>query len=220
MPRTTGIVVSVLIGLLITNMEPAVRALAQDGAAQVTPTKKIPPDYKSWSLFLICNPSWIVDKGDQGIADLFKAYKAFGEAIGDKNLAVWFLKKDNQPPTVANADISRMSSYCQEYGLVPSKTPQVVATTRYPDDAAGSYDYVVVNLGTNASESALSLTALTDQLLRTGLNQANLNDNERWTRFISAGEAAFNTAGCLLNRMSLSINVGVAKVELASKIVC
>src|ERR1700737_4544399 len=46
--------------------------------------------YKSWSLFLICNPRWMLENGDKGIRDLFIAYYAFSRAIGPYNLAVWF----------------------------------------------------------------------------------------------------------------------------------
>jgi hypothetical protein len=190
-----------------------VSARAQ-AAYEVVPTAQIPRSYESWSLFLICNPKWMLDKGDKGVVELFNAYKAFGAAIGEKNLAVWFWKKPAQTPTLENTDIGRMVSYCQKYHLLPSKTPQVIATTNYPDEPKIA-NWVAVNLGTNAQDSASALTALTDQLLSTGLKQADLDENERWRRFITAGAAAINSVGCYLNKVSLSFNVGVAKVEMA-----
>ena len=56
---------------------------------EVTPTVEIPHDYSSWSLFLVCNPAWINENGDKGVAELFNQYRAFGRAIGPKNLAIW-----------------------------------------------------------------------------------------------------------------------------------
>ena len=99
-------------------------------AYEVMPLQQIPRSYDSWSLFLVCNPAWLLENGDRGIAELFRAYKAFGQAIGPKNLAIWFWKAPAMTPTLENTDIGRMSEYCQKYRLTPSDTPQVVATTR------------------------------------------------------------------------------------------
>jgi hypothetical protein len=36
---------------------------------EVMPTVEIPKEgYGSWSLFLICNPAWIIKNGDKGIS--------------------------------------------------------------------------------------------------------------------------------------------------------
>ena len=73
------------------------------------PIPEYPPiakaHYKSWSLFLICNPGWILVNGDDGILKLFSAYKAFSQAIGPKNLAVWFSNPPTQVPTTDTTDI-------------------------------------------------------------------------------------------------------------------
>src|SRR6267378_5806054 len=90
---------SALIGIIIASMGLPMSARA-GAKVEVTPTEQIPRNYESWSIFLVCNPEWMLNKGDQGIADLFKAYKAFGAAIGEKNLAVWFWKKQTQNPTI------------------------------------------------------------------------------------------------------------------------
>jgi hypothetical protein len=89
---------------------------------ELTPTTEIPRSYKSWSLFLICNPAWIVENGDKGIEELFHRYKAFGESIGPNNLAIWFWKKPAVTPTSDNTDISRSEVYCEKYKLPPSIT--------------------------------------------------------------------------------------------------
>ncbi len=101
---------------------------------EVTPTIAIPKNHSTWSLFLVCNPAWILQNGDQGIAELFKQYKAFGDAIGPNNLAIWFWKKPGTP-TADNTDVSRSSTYCERYKLLPSESPHVLVTTSYPDDA-------------------------------------------------------------------------------------
>jgi len=182
-------------------------------ASELMPMQQIPKNYDTWSLFLVCNPSWIVENGDRGVADLFRAYKAFGQAIGPKNLAIWFWKEPAMSPTIDNTDINRMSEYCQKYQLTPSDTPQVVATTRHPDDTELG-DRVVANLNGNASNSARALTDLADQLLKSGLNQSGLDNSDRWRRVATAGSAALSSVACYFNKVSISIKTSVLNAEI------
>jgi len=182
-------------------------------AYEVMPLQQIPRGYDSWSLFLVCNPAWLLENGDRGVAELFRAYKAFGQAIGPKNLAIWFWKAPAMTPTLENTDIGRMSEYCQKYRLTPSDTPQVVATTRHPDEPEPG-DRVVANLNGDAANSARALTDLTDQLLKTGLNQSGLDDSDRWRRVASAGSAALSSVACYFNKVSISIKTGALNAEL------
>ena len=125
-----------------------------DARAQVrmelTPTTEIPRSYKSWSLFLICNPAWIVENGDKGIEELFDRYKAFGEAIGPNNLAIWFWKKPDVAPTSDSTDVSRSAVYCEKYKLLPSESPHVLVTTQHPDDQDPGDRFVVSLNGLDA----------------------------------------------------------------------
>src|SRR6266481_9537493 len=89
-------------------------------AFEVIPTVSIPREnYNTWSLFLVCNPAWIVQNGDNGIAELFNQYRAFGRSIGDKNLAIWFWKQPAVKPTADNTDINRSGNYCERFKLLP-----------------------------------------------------------------------------------------------------
>src|SRR5581483_7912645 len=51
----------------------------------------IPKEFKTWSLFLVCNPGWL---GDDAAAKLrmtvlHSAFLGFGRSLGTKNAAVW-----------------------------------------------------------------------------------------------------------------------------------
>jgi hypothetical protein len=70
-------IASALIGILFASMGLPIAAQAGGTADDISPTAKIPLNYQSWSLFLVCNPRWIINKGDQGIADLYKALQSF-----------------------------------------------------------------------------------------------------------------------------------------------
>lgn len=186
---------------------------AEAGAAVEVPRQQnIPHNYKSWSLFLVCNPSWVRTEGDRGISDLYKVFKTFGEAIGPQNAAIWFWKQKGRPAE-ANLDISRMSTFCEKYHVLPSKTPQVIVTTCDPNEAKAD-NVVIVNLNSNPEESAAALSKLTDQILLTGLNQRDLDENEKWRRFTTAAREVVTSVGCYLNKISFSFNLGPAKFEM------
>lgn len=183
-------------------------------AFEVTPTTEIPRGYSSWSLFLVCNPAWIVENGDQGIVELFNRYRAFGQAIGAKNLAIWFWKKPAETPTSENTDVDRTSIYCERYKLLPSESPHVLVTTRYPDDPDPGDRFVVRLNGLDAHNSALALTKLADQLLVTGLNQPELDASDRWRRVLAAVGSAVSATGCYFNKVSFSLKTSVVNAEI------
>lgn len=200
----------------------AINWLSWSGAAslqaqalnEVVPTVEVPRGYSSWSLFLVCNPAWILQNGDQGVADLFHQYQAFGRAIGPKNLAIWFWKSPATTPTANNTDIDRSSAYCERYKLLPSESPHVLVTTRYPNDAEVGDRFVVSLNGLDAHEGALVLTKLADQLLVTGLNQSGLDSSVRWRKVFAAVGSAISAAGCYFNRVSFSLKTGVINAEI------
>jgi hypothetical protein len=171
--------------------------------------------YKTWSLFLICNPGWLVQNSDRGIGDLYTAFIVFGRAIGPDNLDVWFVNRkevNNNLPSMQTTDIERMSTYCSKFGLVPSKTPQVVTVISHPDrkQVGGVF---VTNLNGSASGSVQSLTELTDELLKTGLDQSSL-DHSYWQTVASTLSSVMSGASCYLNKVSFSIKTGVFNAEI------
>jgi hypothetical protein len=143
-----------------------------------------------------------------------KAFSAFGDAIGSDNLAVWFAKDKNSAPSIANLDVKRMSKYCAKFGLTPTQTPQVVTLRTFPD-GLDSAKIFVSNLNGSADDSANALGALTDELLKTGLNQKALDENG-WTSKVTSAVVTFmNGAACYMNKVSFSINVGAVRAEFA-----
>jgi hypothetical protein len=181
---------------------------------EVIPTSEIPQDYSSWSIFLVCNPAWIIQSGDKGVAELFNQYKAFGHAIGPKNLAIWFWKEPAATATAANTDTDRSSTYCEKYKLLPSESPHVLVTTRYPNDPVPGDRFVVRLNGLAPHDSALALTNLADQLLVTGLNQTGLDASVRWRKVFAAVGSAVSATGCYFNKVSFSLKTGVINAEI------
>jgi hypothetical protein len=177
------------------------------------PGEEIPHIYKSWSLFLVCSPAWILENGDKGLAQLYNQFFAFGSAIGPNNLAIWFRNGPGEP-TTANTDFGRNSAYCVKYKLLPSDSPHVLVTTHYPDDPEPGDRFIVSLGGLDAHNSALALTKLADQLLVTGLNQSGLDSSDQWRRVLAAVRSAVNATGCYFNKVSFSLKTSVLNAEI------
>jgi hypothetical protein len=121
-------------------------AHSQSSSILVPGTGPIPSEhFKSWSLFLLCDPKWVqnnqVDPNTglpgYGTFELFKNFQSFGTAIGDDNLAVWFWRSDSVLNTLlaSNVDVTRAQHFCTAYHLKFDKGPYLVVTSTYPDEA-------------------------------------------------------------------------------------
>jgi hypothetical protein len=142
-------------------------------AELVSPTAQIPRDtYKTWSLFLVCNPDWVAPEKSADLANLYRRFKSFGDAIGRDNLAVWFWKRRvpvSDPRLAENVDIARSAEFCGALGRAPSQGPYLVVTTAYPDVAAFPKERAIFELGgLQPADVARLLNTLTDQLVLQG----------------------------------------------------
>lgn len=180
----------------------------------------IPPEadgvmgvYKTWSIFLICSPGWLLRNKDEGVRKLYREFQIFGAAIGSKDDAVWFSKHSGDP-AIDNIDLNRNHQYCHKYGLVPSTTPAVLVTTDYPGDRGLGERYVVRLNGLDASESASALDQISDQLSKASLNQADLDREAFWGKVWKASTDAMGAVGCYLNKVSIEIDAGILKGKI------
>jgi hypothetical protein len=149
--------------------------------------------YRSWSLFLVCNPTWLLPENQEMVLNLYRQFKAFGSAIGPQHLAIWFWKRPPRwgaPDLPEDIDVERSSEYCAQYGLLPSKSPHVLVTTSYPDLAApvGNYSTLELN-GVPAKDITALLTKLADQLIVQGLRQKDLDSEAYWQSWQRSFEA-------------------------------
>jgi hypothetical protein len=99
---------------------------------------KIPPGYKSYSLFLLCDPQWLQANKQQDLRSLYSRFSVFGDAIGDKNAAIWFWKgyvpRSLSQILPANVDVDRNMKFCSAWHLTPDQAPYIVVTSQYPDE--------------------------------------------------------------------------------------
>jgi hypothetical protein len=201
-------------------------ANAQAGVELVGPTQQIPRgSFKTWSLFLICNPDWATPDKSKDLATLYGRFRPFHEAIGPDNLGVWFWKRPmpvSDPNLGGNIDIARSAAFCAEIGKPPSQGPYLVITTDYPDLANFPKDRAIFELGSlPPADLAKLLNNLTDQLLlQNRVNAALIAANpggptpeppSLWIRLLESARQTLIGFGCAVK---LQISTGVLTAEL------
>jgi hypothetical protein len=214
------IVASVLLGS-------PVSAGAQATAELVSPTEQIPRgSFKTWSIFLICNPDWATPDKSAELANLYRRFKPFGDAIGRDNLAVWFWKRRvrvDDPKLAENVDVARSAEFCAALGKPPSQGPYLVVTAAYPDAAAFPKERAIFELGgLPPADLAKLLNTLTDQLLLQGRVDAAVaaasagtvappQPPSLWIRLLEGARQSLIGFGCAVK---LQIDTGLLNAEL------
>lgn len=192
--------------------------LPQDARALNLDTEPIPKNYQSWSLFLICNPQWLLAESESRLSNLYANFISFGDAIGERHLAVWFTRR---PPTpqgsiAKDLDVKRNAALCTKLKLLPSKSPYVVVMTSYPDVEVENLKYeVLIELNNLPPEDIGNLlTKLTDQLLVQGLRQADFDSAQYWGAWKRSVESIGDILASLIKKVKITINAGPVKLEV------
>jgi len=202
---------------------------------------KIPTGYSTYSLFLICNPQWLnnqVDKSIEGIPSsvpiegLYLKFRAFGEAIGDKNLAVWFWDDHNTKaafhPDAVYVDVPRSARFCEQWKLKPSDGPYLVITSTYPDEKhllpLENPSAVFELRGMREDQIQTLLSTVTDDLVlgkkidaRSNIASDQRDDSVAsavlWVQLLSAVQKTINNFGCM---WKFEVESGPVKASLHS----
>jgi hypothetical protein len=190
-------------------------------------SEPIPRDqYRTWSLFLICNQNWILPEAENNIKSLYIRYQLFGNAIGKDNLAVWFSKNNemaNYKEFGQTVDIERSVEYCKVLKLLPSKGPYLVITDSYPDLRSFPPENAIFELeGMNMSDVSKLLGELTDDLVVSGkvkkqsrrqINNRSKSINELWINLLESARISMIQFGC---SVKFQLNTGLLTAELKS----
>src|SRR5262245_26381473 len=183
----------------------------------------IPRNYQSWSLFLICNPQWLLAENDVRLANLYAQFNAFGDAIGAKHLAVWLAKRPPAPgrPIAQDIDVNQNAAFCTKMKLLPSKSPYVVVTTSYLDVKAANLTYQVAIELNNLPPADIGnlLNKLADQLIVQGLRQADFDSEQYWNAWLRSVESIADLLSGMIRTVKISINSGPVKFEIEGGLV-
>jgi len=175
----------------------------------VSKIEKIPKNFKTYSLFLVCNPQWLAPEKSEGLYGLYRQFQSFGRTIGDDNAAVWFWKEKRHvgadSSLAENVDVERSVRFCQAWKLTPSEGPHLVVTTVYPDESSLSAGLpkgsAVYGLGSMSPKDISALLAkLTDDLIGKGQLEstpaAGTTPLALWVRLLDATQRTLNSFGC------------------------
>src|SRR5882672_4826201 len=143
---------------------------AQAIATLYTPRAEIPKGaYKTWVLFLVNNPEWVLPENGERVKSLYDQFEAFGKAVGPDHLFVWFWSTNIwSDPLYKTVDVIRSAAFGSKLQLLPSKGPYLLITTEYPgrgvvDDPASFFVAQPKNFSSVAFDNA-SAAEITDLL--------------------------------------------------------
>jgi hypothetical protein len=182
------------------------------------PTEEIPGQYTTWSLFLVCNPKWLMPARSEDLGNLYRQFKRFGDAIGKDNLAVWFWNRRTtlyESNLAEYVDVARSAELCRVLKLRPTEGPFLVITSTYPSPVSFPGERAVFALGGREPKDLENLLGgLTDDLLLTGkVDPGNypVLSARLWERLLDAARRNLIAFGC---GVAPKIKVSVLSVEL------
>ena len=211
------------VALEILVITPSATVAEQRVGAVLSEEQDIPTGYNSWSVFLVCNPGWLLDNNHSKLIDLYREFVAFGTVIGPKNAAIWFSKANGKAADSANNaesfaehyDASRAAQFCEKYHVLPSRSPYIIVTTERPNLKDSLGDYYKMSLGGADAETTLHLLqSLADQIVSENLDQEDLDSETYWRKWEQIGRDFLSNSGNVLNRLSISIDTHFFKIEL------
>lgn len=182
------------------------------------PIKK--ESYKSWSLFLVSNQTWLTPESNDKLKDLYGKFQKFGDAIGPEHLAVWFWSDSPDDTTFNDIDVQRSSAFCSLMQIPPSKSPYVIITTDYPgkaqlDSFPNTFNkldnYRVIQLsGLDATEITEILNVWADNIVLENLDELAADSDDFWQKIY---ESLRDSIVDVSRRFKITVDAKVFKVE-------
>jgi hypothetical protein len=213
---------------------PMLASSGQPGSLlNLPPNENISPNFKTYALFLICNPAWLDPNKAADLERLYGQFQEFGRAIGADNVAVWFSTAGGSHHLgmeyADQVDVERSIPFCKAWKLKPSAGPHLVVTDRFPEELrlgpVPGNNYAVYKLGDmKSSEISMLLAKLTDDLVLSGKVDATVGApaspdtvslyaqaTPLWVRLLSATQQTLGSFGCA---WSFKISAGAVSADL------
>jgi hypothetical protein len=201
-------------------------ACGQAVASLSGPKVPIPKDYKTWSLFLVNNPQWVVAESNDKVKKLYDQFQAFGRAIGPDNVAVWFWSQDNLQDSIyyKAVDVIRSAEFCEKLQLAPSNGPYILVTTEYPgagliNDSstflpAKLKSYCIISLNNKGADEVMRLLSrVADKITAARLPDLNSNSEDYWQSW----QRAFETVRDFLSSRQMTVSIKTPFSEVTIK---
>lgn len=113
----------------------------------IKPAEKIPTQYESYTFFLFPDRKWLRECTPRILHEMYEEFNKFGNAIGKKNLAIWFFNKKGDP------DIRRASEFARMFNLDTDSGPYIL----YVKPRRPLVVNIVRQYGRNVIEEKISL---------------------------------------------------------------
>jgi hypothetical protein len=194
-------------------------AAKAQAAAQIAISdgQMISRNYKSWSLFLVCNGEWLAsgEAAQNNMRDLYQAFGVFGKIIGDDNLAVWFRKSDAANPSAANAyDAEVAANYCIHYGLSANDSPHIVVTTTYPARDGSRGDYYAISLnGFNNQNRLKLLNTIRDRIVMSDFRAVQFDSDRYWRSWTQILQDSAQMLSQVIPALKFTVDTRAVKLE-------
>jgi hypothetical protein len=190
-----------------------------------TPKTPVPKGYKTWSLFLINNPHWVVAESNDKVKKLYDQFEAFGRAIGPDHVAVWFWSGNIWQDSFyyKAVDVIRSAEFCEKLNLPPSGGPYILVTSEYPGTGLINDEstflptplksYYTVSLNNKSADEIMQLlTRVADKITANRLPDLNSGNEGYWSAWQRAFEAIRDF---LSNRqMTVTIKTPVSDIQI------
>ena len=130
-------------------------------------------------MFLFPSSTWLDETKEVEV--IKKAFIAFGDAIGPKHLAVWFLDDGQQ------ISLERSKHFSDQLNLNYSDGPFVIVSSVHPNNLLPRSNPVIIKLHGIPAARIVDILNILEQDLRTarGIRRNQLLAEEVWARLVS-----------------------------------
>jgi hypothetical protein len=119
----------------------------------------LPTNYPCYAMMLFPDGAW---KDRKELVDVRAAFSRFGDAIGDKGAAIWFVDKRGQ------VDVERALFYCNRFALSSSDGPYILVTRLRPDMIRDKRDAVLIKCAGISAHRLHNVLGVLEADLRNG----------------------------------------------------
>jgi hypothetical protein len=203
--------------LLFALAVPAARADSTRSPVVVPAGQPIPKGFKTWSLFLVCNPAWLGDDpaSKARMVQLHSAFLGFGGSLGTQNAAVWLTTAGGNP---SDYDADRAGDFCGTYGLSSNLSPYVVVSSDYPTVAGAPGDFAAISLAGLSTDNMLALLGqLSDRIRASQLDRDRMDSDRYWRGWVQVLEDSEAVVRKIAKGFSFSVDARVVKVRFDGK---
>ena len=110
-----------------------------DGQTIASATASL-PEYSTYTYFLAPSVEWLSRNNPNNAAEMKKAFHAFGDAIGKKNVAIWLAGTNGE------ANIASAKDVCDWFGLGYNDGPYVIVAAKPIENCQDVDEVVIIRL--------------------------------------------------------------------------